>query len=151
MIVAYPCAGKSKKHYNLRYIQEYQYTLTLENGFWLKLKFQKYTYSCLGCFRNRIQDFPGCSITFQKKDWKGDQFFRYSRFSFTVMRKIFLDFFLFFFFWVRFIVCFFFGGGGSPSSPKFWTSPFCWTSLKFLYLVSILYKKLLKISYCKVY
>ena len=106
MIVVYLCGGKSKKHYNLRYIQEYQYTLTLENGFWLKRKFQKYTYSCLGCFRDRIQDFPGCSITW-KKDWKGDQFFRYSRFSFTVMSKIFLD-----------LCFFFFLGGGAPPPPQ---------------------------------
>ena len=43
------------------------------------------------CFRNLHQDLPGYSVT-QRGGWKFDQIFRYSKFSFIVMRKIMLEF-----------------------------------------------------------
>ena len=51
----------------------------------------------LVCFRNWHQDFPGYCVTFCKGSWKSDQILRYRRFSFTIMRKKLLEFFLFLF------------------------------------------------------
>lgn len=42
-------------------------------------------------FRNRHQDVPGYDIT-RRRGWKVDLNFRYGMFSFTVIRKIMLEF-----------------------------------------------------------
>ena len=59
----------------------------------------------LVCLKNRHHDFPGYSITFRRGGWERDQMFRYSRFSFTVMRNILLEFS--FFLSLRYIIYFF--------------------------------------------
>ena len=80
MIVAYLCICKFKKLYN--------------PGINSSIKYQKYILvrTLIVCFRKRHQDFLKYSTTFGRGDWKDDQFFRYSRFSFTVMSKKLIDF-----------------------------------------------------------
>ena len=67
---------------------------TIQEGIYSSIKFQKYILvkALPVYFRNRHQDFPGYSITVLREGGKGNQIFRYSRFSFTVMRKELLDF-----------------------------------------------------------
>ena len=67
---------------------------TIQEGIYNSIKFQKYILvkALLVFFRNRHQDFPGYSITVSREGGKGNQIFRYNRFSFTVMRKELLDF-----------------------------------------------------------
>ena len=80
MIVAYLCICKFKKLYN--------------PGINSSIKYLKYILvrTLIVCFRNRHQDFLKYSTTFGRGDWKDDQIFRYSRFSFTVMSKKLIDF-----------------------------------------------------------
>ena len=58
------------------------------------IKFLKYILvrALLVGLRNKHQGFPGYNIMFWRVGWKGDQIFRYSRFSFTVTRKKLLNF-----------------------------------------------------------
>ena len=69
--------------------------------------FNTYPFFELVCFRNRHQ----CNVTFRHRysiifwvgGWKGDQILKY-RFSFTVMRKMFLE--LYSFVSIRYVICF---------------------------------------------
>ena len=64
-------------------------------GFKLKLKFLKHIFSSQdigSLFQEHASRLPELCITFRRGGWKGDEIFRFSRCSFTVMRKILIEF-----------------------------------------------------------